>query len=288
MASESSSVNITCTDKFVIPHSALLLPTPSSLANVVADSVRLELSGPIARITLARPARRNALDEAAWHRLSEICVALRDRRDVAVIVICGEGEHFSAGADIHELSQHIGDAAWMRQNQATIAAAIDSYASLPQPTVAIIRGCCFGGGAALAAASDFRLAANGSRFAITPAKLGLTYRLVDCARVVELVGAAQARELLLMGTEWSDEKAMHYGFINALFPIDALAAETDMWLEKLSSLSNTSQRGIKATLLKIRAGTTQDDEETTRAFSAAFEESDFIEAARTFTTRSVR
>lgn len=252
-------------------------------AHAVTDSVRLELPGPVARITIARPTRRNALDEAAWRNLNEICIALGSRRDIHAVVITGEGEHFSAGADIHELSQHLSDATWMRQNQATIAAAIDCYASLPQPTVAVIRGCCFGGGAALAAASDFRLAANGSRFAITPAKLGLTYRLVDCARVVELVGASRARELLLMAEEWSDEKALQGGFINALFPADKLAAEAESWLQRLIGLSSTSQRGIKTNLLKIRAGATKDDEETMRVFSAAFGERDFIEAARAFT-----
>jgi enoyl-CoA hydratase len=257
---------------------------PSSPAYANAESVRYHVSGSIARITIARPERRNALDETAWQQLHRICREIVARPDVHAVVLTGEGAHFSAGADIHELSQHLGDAAWLQHNQSTIAAAIDCYAGLPQPTVAAIRGSCFGGGAALAAASDFRLAATGCRLAITPAKLGLTYRLVDCLRVVELVGAARARELLLLAAECDGEKALAWGLINALFPADDFDACVDQWLQKMVGLSSVGQRGIKSNLLKIRSGATHDDDDSRRTFADAFAGADFIRAATSFAT----
>jgi enoyl-CoA hydratase/carnithine racemase len=261
---------------------------PSSPAHAASESVRYHVSGSIARITIARPGRRNALDETAWRQLHNICMEICARPDVHAVLLTGEGGHFSAGADIHELSQHLADIAWLQQNQSTIAAAIDCYASLPQPTVAVIRGSCVGGGAALAAASDFRLAAAGCRFAITPAKLGLTYRLVDCLRIVELVGAAHARELLLLAAECDGDKALAWGLINALFPADDFDAGVDQWLQKMTGLSSASQRGIKSNLLKIRAGATNDDDDSRRIFAEAFAGADFIRAATSFATAKNR
>jgi enoyl-CoA hydratase len=245
-------------------------------------SVRKTITSGIARIEIDRADRRNAMNDAAWQRLTDICGELAQDRSVRGVVLTGAGEHFCAGADIHELRAHISSAEWMQRNQANIATAIDRYANLPQPTIAAIRGACYGGGAALAAASDFRIAADTARFAITPAKLGLTYRLVDCQRIVELVGAARARELLLLSMELSSAAALDWGFINTLIAADELDQEVDRWTTKLMSLSAYSQRGIKTTLLKIRNGVVVDDAETKATFAAAFAEPDFVAAAEAF------
>ncbi len=236
----------------------------------------------VATLTIARASKRNALDTACWQALSEACATLVARDDVKVIVLEGEGAHFSAGADIRELAEHIDDAAWMSHNQTTIATALDAYAALPQPTIAKIRGACVGGGAALAAASDFRFCTSDARFAITPAKLGLTYRLVDCLRVVDLVGSAHAREILLLSKELDAATALHWGFVNDVVGDQSLDACVTETTEKLKALSSYSQRGIKQSLLKIRNGQTSDDSETIEIFRNAFTGGDFAEGAKAF------
>jgi len=235
-----------------------------------------------ATLTIARPARRNALDTACWSALTDACARIALDNSIRSVVLCGEGDHFSAGADIHELREHIADSAWMAGNQAAIANALDAYAALPQPTIAAIRGSCFGGGAALAAASDFRICANDARFAITPSKLGLTYRLVDCLRVVELIGAARAREMLMLARELDATTAHDWGFVTEVVPVtkfDAALAET---VSRINALSSYSARGIKQSLLKIRSGQTGDDAETRAIFAAAFAGADFAEGATAF------
>jgi enoyl-CoA hydratase len=245
------------------------------------DTIQVSISNSIATLTIARAARRNALDTACWQALADACTALAMRDDVKVVVLTGEGAHFSAGADIHELSANMTDAAWMANNQAAIAQALDTYAQLPQPTIASIRGACVGGGAALAAASDFRHCANDARFAITPAKLGLTYRLVDCLRVVELVGAARAREILLLAKELDAQTALQWGLVNEVSASDLDSRVTEV-ATQLASLSAYSLRGIKASLLKIRAGQTTDDAATIENFRNAFTGADFAEGAAAF------
>ena len=236
----------------------------------------------VARIILARPERCNALDTMAWSALAKVCSDIRARSDIRAVVITGSGEHFSAGADVRELAEHIHDAAWMRNNQAEVGAALDVFAALPQPTIAVVHGCCFGGGIALAVASDFRICTDDARFAITPARLGLSYRLVDCLRVVDVFGSARARELLLRAREVDGAMMLAWGAVNDCVAAAAMDACVNDWLNDLCALSGVSQRAIKASLLKIRHGAGADDAESLSAFSDAFSQPDFHEGARAF------
>jgi enoyl-CoA hydratase len=250
--------------------------------------ITLEISHQVAKITINRAHHRNAIDDRSWQLFAEMCDAISRRNDVRIVTLSGEGEHFCAGADIHELRENILDKTWMLHNQSHVAAALDCYANLPQITIAMIRGSCYGGGAALAVSSDFRVASNEARFAITPAKLGLTYRLVDCLRLHQLIGPARAREMLLMAAEINADTAMSWGLVSECVASTILEASVNSRIEKLLALSAYSQRGIKATMLKIRDGTRDDDEETQRIFAAAFSEKDFIAAAESFVQKSTR
>ena len=251
-------------------------------------TLTLEISHQVAKITINKSARRNALDDHSWQLFQKICTDISVRDDLRIVLLTGQGEHFCAGADIHELREHILDTAWMKLNQSHVAAALDCYANLPQITIAMIRGCCYGGGAALAVSSDFRVAADTARFAITPAKLGLTYRLVDCLRLHQLVGPARAREMLLMAAEVDGASALSWGLVNDCVSITAMETAANIRIKKLLALSAYSQRGIKATLLKIRDGTHDDDDETRRNFAAAFSGNDFISAAASFAQKSTK
>jgi enoyl-CoA hydratase len=244
--------------------------------------VTLEISHQVAKITINKSQRRNALNDKSWQLFQQICADISARDNIRIVLLAGQGEHFCAGADIHELRENILDTAWMKRNQAHIATALDTYANLPQITIAMIRGCCYGGGAALAVSSDFRVAADTARFAITPAKLGLTYRLVDCLRLHQLIGPARTREMLLMAAEIDADAAMSWGLVSECVVSTILEAAVNSRIEKLLALSAYSQRGIKATLLKIRDGARDDDEETRRIFAAAFSGNDFISAAASF------
>jgi enoyl-CoA hydratase/carnithine racemase len=249
-------------------------------------SVLHSCSDGLAFITISAPTSRNALNYMAWQRLTEICNLLANDKTIRVIVLRGAGAHFCAGADIDELRANIENTSWMAQNQAVVGAALDAYAALPQPTVAIIQGACVGGGAALAFSSDFRIAASNLRLSITPARLGLSYRLVDCLRVVRTVGHAHARELLLAAREIDAATAQHWCAITALTTPENLNATADAFIENLLLLSSTSQIAIKANLLKIADGAITDDAATMAAFAAAFTQPDFANAARKFVEKS--
>ncbi|MFM7461246.1 MAG: enoyl-CoA hydratase/isomerase family protein [Burkholderiales bacterium] len=251
------------------------------------SSLLLNIADSVATVTIARPTKRNALDTAAWCALAETSAAIAANGGIRAVVLQGDGAHFSAGADIFELREHISDSTWMAHNQATIALALDAFAALPQPTIAVIRGACYGGGAALAAASDFRLCTPDAKFAITPSKLGLTYRLVDCLRVVELVGAARAREILLLAKEVDAATALTWGMVTECVEPALLPTALAAMLSRITSLSSYSARGIKQSLLKIGAGQTNDDAETRQLFTDAFSGTDFAEGAAAFIEKRI-
>lgn len=248
--------------------------------------VLLSYGDGVAFITLHAPANRNALNNAAWLTLAETCVTLSLDANVRLVVLRGTGAHFCAGADIHELRANIQNTSWMMQNQAAVGAGLDAFAALPQPTIAIIQGACVGGGAALAFSSDFRIAADNLRLSITPARLGLSYRLVDCLRVVRTVGHACARELLLLAREIDAATAQHWGAVTTLTTAENLTLTADDFVERLLNLSATSQRAIKANLLKIGNGSTADDDQSMADFATAFAATDFINAAVKFVEKS--
>ena len=249
------------------------------------SGITLRVENRIATIAFTRVARRNALDQAAWQNLASICAALSLDESVRLAVLRGEGDHFCAGADIQELAANIEDTEWMRANQAAVGAGLDAWAALPMPTLAAVQGSAFGGGMALAISADFVIAAVDARFAITPAKLGLSYRLADCRRVVDAVGARRARELLLGARELDAGTAEAWGVVNRVVARDALDTCVQEEIVRLVKLSGVSQRAIKSNLLKIRAGHASDDAASLADFANAFEADDFRAAAAAFVAK---
>ena len=153
---------------------------------------RLIREGDVARLILDRPEARNAIPIAGWAELARLLTELGDAR---LLIVTGEGG-FCAGADLSDFAAIREDEGLIARFRETMREALDALRNLPIPTIALVHGACYGAGVALAMACDLRLAAADARFAITPAKLGISYPQEDVHRLVELVGAGQAARLL--------------------------------------------------------------------------------------------
>jgi enoyl-CoA hydratase/carnithine racemase len=174
---------------------------------------RLERNDDFARLTLDRPEVRNAVPAAGWAALSEKLDVVA-RSDVRMLVVTGADGTFCAGADL-------GDFAAMRGSQETAArfrqdmrAALDALRALAIPTLAVIDGHCYGAGVALALACDVRLAGFGSKFAITPARIGIAFPQEDVHRLVAMVGQGQAARLLFTAETIGGEEARRIGLVD--------------------------------------------------------------------------
>ncbi len=173
---------------------------------------RLERNDDHARLTLDRPEARNAIPAAGWAVLSEK-LEMVERSDVRMLVVTGAAGTFCAGADLGDFAAMRGDAEAIARFREDMRAALDALRALAIPTVALIEGACYGAGVSLALACDFRIAHPVTKFAITPARIGITFPQEDVHRLVALVGPGQAARLLLTAETIYGEEAKQIGLV---------------------------------------------------------------------------
>lgn len=249
-------------------------------ANCNAMTLRLELDGPIARVLIDRPDKRNAFNIAMWQALPGLLDEAEAHRELRLLVVqATQPGAFCAGADIAELLDNKDDPAFHAANQQAINAALYRLARFPLPTLAFIEGDCVGGGAGLAMACDMRVATQQARFAITPAKLGLAYPLHDVAHLVELVGPGQARRLLYTGSLIDAAEALRIGLV------ETIASDIVAIADPICAVSANSTAQLKHFVRRVIDGQSQDDAATLRIFAEAFAAPDFVEGTSAFIER---
>ena len=214
----------------------------------MTNDLRVEVDGPVGTITLHREAKRNALTYDMWVALGEACHRLADDPVVRVVVLRGAGAHFCAGADITELlaERPSGVPSFMDANMT----AEHALATLPKPTIAVVQGDCVGGGCALAIDCDLRVAVAGSRFGITPSKLGIVYPAASLERAVRLLGPA-AKRLLYTGDLIDAREAHRIGLVDELLPTDEVEMRVEELCTTLAERSLLTQAATKEMIAAV-------------------------------------
>ena len=179
------------------------------------SALRIERDGPILRVTLARPERRNAFDADLIRELTE---AFADVGDARVVVLAGDGESFSAGADIDWQRSAI-DLSYEEnvEDALRLYRMLEAIDSCPAPVVAPIQGYCLGGGCGLASCVDIALAAENSTFGFSEVKLGIVPAVIS-PFVLPRIGPGAARRYFLTGERFGAATAAHIGLVHELTP----------------------------------------------------------------------
>jgi len=247
----------------------------------MTDHLELSVADGVARLSINRPQRRNAFNQAMWAAFPALVDrAMADSAVRVLIVQAAVPGPFCAGADIAEFAERSGDPAWRSVNQTAIRATQTTLARAPKPTVAMIEGDCIGGGCGIALACDMRVASPAARFGITPAKLGLVYPLHDTKLLVDLVGPGQARRILFTGQLLDAAEAARIGLIEMLS--DDPATTVGELVKNIIATSPYTQRAAKAVVRRILDGVVDDDPSSAAQFDAAFEGADFAEGVAAF------
>jgi enoyl-CoA hydratase/carnithine racemase len=237
----------------------------------------LERDGPIGRIIIDRPEKRNAFNQEMWERMPVLVAHALADRAIKVIVLQSAVEGvFCAGADVSELMNHRLNGTWRAANQAAINRTQYDLARAGKPTIAFVDGDCVGGGCGLAIACDFRFATRRARFGITPAKLGLVYPLHDTKLLIDLVGPAQAKRMLFTGELLSADEAYRIGLA------DSIGDDVSDLATRIAANSSHSMREMKLMVRRVLDGQVADDAVTDRVFAEAFTKPDFVEGASAF------
>lgn len=244
-------------------------------------SLRLERHGEAAHLLIDRPAKRNAFTLAMWQQLPLLLdQAMADDGVKVVILRSAVPGIFCAGADIQESAAHVQDGAWRAANHAAIAQAQHRLARAEKPVIAAIDGDCVGGGCGLAIACDLRISSSGSRFGITPARLGIVYSLHDSKLLVDLVGPAQAKYILFTAALLPADEAHRIGLVDRMEE-DVLTAAMQL-ASDMAERSQHSIKSAKAIIRRILDGQADDDAQTHAMFADSFLGPDYPEGVAAF------
>ncbi len=180
-------------------------------------SLRTRTEGEVARVTLARPQARNAVDLALCLALTEVFEALDADDAVRVVLLDAEGPVFCAGADMKERVGH--DEAWVRTRRLASFRAYDTIERCRKPVVALLQGPVVGSGGEIALACDFAIASPAASFRFPEPQWGT---VGATQRLQRAIGKRRAKELLYTGRAMPAEEALAAGVIARLVPADQL------------------------------------------------------------------
>ena len=219
-----------------------------------AEHLAVEHRGAIAVLTIDRPAKRNAMSAAMWAALPDVLAGIAADRSVRVLVVTGAGASFCAGDDIADLLGGTDGADPMADVRRDNLAAQAALRNFPTPTVAMVRGHCIGGGVELAVACDLRFTDPTGIFGVTPAKVGVVYTPASTRALLDLVGPATTKHLLLSGELVDATEALRWGLVDRVVPAGELEGEVLRYAEVLASRSALSQRATKEVVAALVAG----------------------------------
>jgi methylglutaconyl-CoA hydratase len=215
----------------------------------VVATVQVEREGPVLRVTLARPERRNAFDAELIRELGQAFVDVGKAR---AVVLAGEGASFCAGADVDwmrasvglSFDENVADANAMRQ----MFEAIDNC---PAPVVARVQGHALGGGAGLVGASDIAISARDTVYAFSEVKLGIIPAVISPFALAK-IGAGHARRYFVTGERFDADVALRIGLVSEV--ADDLDAAVDRVVGELLSAGPLAARWAKRLVRERPAG----------------------------------
>jgi enoyl-CoA hydratase/carnithine racemase len=239
----------------------------------------------VRRMTISNPAKRNALDHAILDGIAE-AVRQADADGVRALVLTGAHGMFSSGYDIGDIPEDVFADEAERLVAHPFTSAIDALDATDVPTVAALPGHTIGGGLELALACDLRIAHDGIKLGMPPAKLGLVYSHTGLRRFLHAIGEPRTRQLFLLGRNIDARTARDWGLVHQI------AGEADLedvaldWARELAANAPLSVRGNKRVLrelLRAEAELADDVEAELIALrKACFASDDLKEGVRAF------
>ena len=224
----------------------------------VTDALRVERTGPngsIARVTLSRPERHNAFDASLIAELRTAFAALERESptELRAVVLAGEGQTFSAGADIDWMRAAMAlDVEGNEQDAMAMADMFEAIDTCPVPVIARVQGAALGGGMGLCAVSDLVIAESGARFGFTETRLGILPAVI-APFVVAKIGESHARALFPGGRRFDAVRAQRIGLVHEVVEGEgALDEAVTATVGDVLASGPTAARAAKAIVREVR------------------------------------
>lgn len=185
-------------------------------------SLRLEKSDGVAEVVLTGPGKGNAMGPDFWREMPQLFAELDWDESVRVVIVRGEGDHFSYGLDLATMTGAISSTGDNLAAERTrlldkvgeMQAACDRVAECRKPVIAAVSGWCIGGGLDLVAACDIRLCSSEARFSLREVRIAIVADLGSIQRLPRIIGEGNTRELAFTGKDITAERALQMGLVN--------------------------------------------------------------------------
>lgn len=244
----------------------------------MTEDLLVETDGRVLRVTFNRPHARNAMTHAMYDGLIAACERADSDEAIRVLVLRGAGEAFVAGTDIAQFAGFDGDrgVAYERSIDATIGRLL----RVDVPVVAAVDGPCVGGGLAVAAAADIRVAGRPARFGVPIARtLGNTLSAATLALFERQLGHARTVDMLVSARLVDASEAHACGFVREI--ADDVSTATDSLVDRLLEHAPLTLWSVKETLRRLHASASEVDADD--VIAAVYGSTDFAEGVAAFT-----
>ena len=235
-------------------------------------------------LTFNNPQRHNAVSLEMWAAAKRMLDDFAADDEVRVVVLTGAGgKAFVSGADISKFASERASLEAVRAYDATTAAAFTGVYEFPKPTIAMIRGYCIGGGAALAVCCDLRICSDNSVFAVPAAKLGLGYGYAGIKRLADLVGPSFAKEIFFTARQFSAREAYDMGLVNRVVPSAELESAVKSITEMICANAPLTIKAVKFAAGEVYKDESQRDlKRVNDMVEACFASRDYVEGRTAF------
>jgi enoyl-CoA hydratase/carnithine racemase len=238
--------------------------------------------GAVGWLIFNNPERRNAVSVDMWEAIPEVLSQYEADPEVRVIVLAGAGDKaFVSGADISQFEKERSSADAVQRYEELAEGAAAKLASCDKPLVAMIRGYCLGGGVNIAVLCDIRVAADDARFGIPAAKMGLGYRASSMKNLVEVVGGAYAREIMITARQFTAAEAREMGLVNKVVSVADLEKAVKEYTDAIGGNAPLTMRTAKRIIREL--GRVDYDAAKTKAWAKeCFDSEDYKEGRKAF------
>jgi enoyl-CoA hydratase len=217
-----------------------------------------------------------------WQAIPQVLEGFANDGAIRAVVLTGAGDKaFVSGADISQFEKERSSADAVAHYDAVGEKAQSALKMFDKPVIAMIRGYCIGGGLNIANLCDLRIASDDARFGIPAAKMGLGYRAASMKHLVDLVGAAYAREIMLTARQFSAEEALRMGLVQKVVPVAELEKTVREYCDMIAANAPLTMRAAKRIIREVSVAE-YDTEACQALVKECFDSEDYREGRRAF------
>jgi enoyl-CoA hydratase/carnithine racemase len=218
----------------------------------VTERLQVRKEGAVGWIVFNNPERRNAVSVDMWEAIPKALDGFGADPEVRLVVLAGAGDKaFVSGADISQFEKERSGPEAVQRYEELAEGAQARLQNFEKPVLAMIRGYCLGAGLNIAAICDLRIGAEDARLGIPAARMGLGYRASSMKNLMDVVGLANAKEIMLTARQLTAAEAKHMGLLHHVVPVAELESFTRKLAEDISANAPLTMRAAKRIIHEV-------------------------------------